>query len=529
MSHPASRGLCRTTFGLALTGAGMFMAGRVAAADLAPPASAPPSVAPEPPAESSAARTGAALADEGYASLRAGDLKDASQRFAAALETRSLTPEQTLAVRLALSDVLMRLGEPRLAADLLASPTLPNSYEVLSRRAFALDAAGDRSLAAEAYGAATPLTPTPADRRLMSLGRLYALSALGRGPDALAQARLVEAEPALTGADLAQAAAIAASFGDDRLAQRLYSRAHGQAQLTGAAALDAGFSARRAGDDAAALRYFRIGLADAVRPDAGQAQASPEAERLRYGVRREVADLSRRWGAIGSVFYDNSEAGAGRIPGAARGSLQLGTEAYYRPLGYNGGRPVEVFARAFVTLDSRRGDAEGGESAQGFVGARFKPLASQNLVVEGSRLVALGSRAQSDWMVRAAYSATTGLDLQPARTSWPLRHVYADVAHLLDADETFGLAEGRIGRVFRASPRSRLILAPFAGLHAAYDTGLARETALGAGAGLWLRQWFRETELVAPQSYVDLTMQYRFRLAGDRRAEGFFASFSISY
>jgi tetratricopeptide (TPR) repeat protein len=540
MNRPFSSDIRRTTAALTLTGAAMIVAGPAAAADwpdrpainpsaVSPRASAAAAAQEAPPrlgepAAGRATETGQRLADEGYASLRAGDLRTASSRFAAALESRSLTSEQATAVRLALSDVLMRLAEPGLATDLLGSSALPHSYEVLSRRAFALDAVGDRAQAAATYAAAQALAPAPADARLMSLGRLYALSALARGPEALAQLRALEADAGLTAPDLQQAAAIAVKYGDDDLAQRLYGRAHRLAPLSGAVALDAGFSARRSGDDAAALQYFRIGLSDAVRSHDPLAT-----ETLRYGVRREVADLSRRWGAVASVFFDDTGSTAGRIPGAARGNIQVGADAYYRPLGYNGGRPVEIFGRAFVTLASRRGDPEGAETTQAFLGARFKPLASQNLILEGSRLIKLGSRAQSDWMVRAAYSATSGLDLQPAETSWQLWQVYGDAAHLVDADETFGLIEGRIGRSFRANPQSRLILAPFAGMHGAYDTGLEREGALGAGVGLWARQWFRETKFVAPQSYVDLTVQYRFRLAGDRRAEGLFASFSVSY
>jgi hypothetical protein len=34
---------------------------------------------------------------------------------------------------------------------------------------------------------------------------------------------------------------------------------------------------------------------------------------------------------------------------------------------------------------------------------------------------------------------------------------------------------------------------------------------------------------MAPQSYVDLSLQYRLRLGGDKRASGFFLTFSASY
>ena len=52
---------------------------------------------------------------------------------------------------------------------------------------------------------------------------------------------------------------------------------------------------------------------------------------------------------------------------------------------------------------------------------------------------------------------------------------------------------------------------------------------LGAGPGLTLRRWFRETDHKAPQSYIELTVQYRVRVSGDKRAEGVFASLTASF
>ena len=59
--------------------------------------------------------------------------------------------------------------------------------------------------------------------------------------------------------------------------------------------------------------------------------------------------------------------------------------------------------------------------------------------------------------------------------------------------------------------------------------GRTRNSPRSAGAGGSLRYWFGETKYLAPPSYWELTLQYRFRIAGDKRAEGIFAQTSINY
>ncbi|MBB4798028.1 hypothetical protein HNP32_001772 [Brevundimonas bullata] len=154
-------------------------------------------------------------------------------------------------------------------------------------------------------------------------------------------------------------------------------------------------------------------------------------------------------------------------------------------------------------------------------------MAETNLVLEGSRMVAVGDYARNDWMLRAAWSADEGSDLRVDRTSWPMWRVYADLAHILDDSQTIGLIDARAGRSFRVTERG--VLSPYAVIHADYDDSLANKAALGAGVGLSWRQWYRETRYSAPSSYVDLSLEYRTRLSGDDRAEGLFVTLSFSY
>ena len=91
-------------------------------------------------------------------------------------------------------------------------------------------------------------------------------------------------------------------------------------------------------------------------------------------------------------------------------------------------------------------------------------------------------------------------------------------------------AEGRFGRSFRLDPISKnLVFFPHAVIAASYDDFFATRQAYSAGVGASLRYWFGETKYIAPPSYWEMTLQYRFRLGGDKRAEGIFAQTSLNY
>jgi hypothetical protein len=467
----------------------------------------------------SAQTTGLDLANAGYA---ARDPAVAARAFAAAVEAGGLSNAQLRGVRLALADALGAPGDAAARVVALEPLRFDTSFAVQSRLAYALDAANRREDAARAYGAAAAASdvPSPGARSAMLRGRVYALSSLARSSETLAAARELADDENLTRDDAANLAYITAKFGDDPLAQRFFARAEALQPVSGELALNAAYSARRAGDEEAAVRYLRRAV------DGGEA-ASVGSQAL-YGVRRELADLERRAGAYASVFYDDTGTRSGRIPGAGSGNLQVGGEVYYRPLGYNDGRPLEVFVRAFQSLDSRRGDPTGAETLQGWIGGRYKPLASQNLVLEASALVALGSQALDDAMVRAAWSWTEGVDLRRDRDTSTMAQVYVDVAHLFGADTTFAVADVRYGRAFQPGG-GNLIVAPFVGANLSYDSGLSTKAILGAGPGMWLRLWTREDTYRAPRSYIDLALQYRVRLAGDDRGEGLYGVLGFAY
>ena len=75
----------------------------------------------------------------------------------------------------------------------------------------------------------------------------------------------------------------------------------------------------------------------------------------------------------------------------------------------------------------------------------------------------------------------------------------------------------------------KTVLYPHGVAAAEYNSLLVDKLSVGAGPGVSLRHWFREDRYAAPRSYVDFSLQYRFRLSGDDRAKGLYLTSLISY
>ncbi|OZI39417.1 hypothetical protein CEG14_07830 [Bordetella genomosp. 1] len=124
----------------------------------------------------------------------------------------------------------------------------------------------------------------------------------------------------------------------------------------------------------------------------------------------------------------------------------------------------------------------------------------------------------------------------------------------LKRDQVFASAELRAGQSFRLdSISNRLVVYPHAVVAAdwlwqknratgvdyggnlgelSYDlSGNGKSWSLGAGPGLDFRYWFREDHYNAPQSYFNMSMQYRIPIGGGatERAKGFFMTVTVYY
>jgi adsorption protein A len=351
-----------------------------------------------------------------------------------------------------------------------------------------------------------------------------ALADLGRKSEArarLAQAREAGGMKSATELDLAY---LANRVGDDEAARQSFARADAAGALPVTSLQDAAYAAMRTHNDDEAVGYFKRTI------DAAEGLKLKLEPQLLYNTRRAVADISRKWGVLASLTYRNGGAtpGFGLTPGSAGSkTLQAGVEAYWRPWGWRSGEYVELFARGFDTLYSQSGGATGGDSLQGALGIRWKPLSSTNGVLSLSRVFT--RNAADDWLAQAAWSWDQGSDLRVDAPSWWTTHVNAEVGRYVNAKQTYGLASVVAGCSYLVGDEGRTVLFPHAVAAVEYDSSAAQRTSAGAGPGVSLRHWFREDRYNAPRSYVDVTLQYRAHLAGDNRAKGLFINTIVNY
>jgi Bacteriophage N adsorption protein A C-term len=247
-----------------------------------------------------------------------------------------------------------------------------------------------------------------------------------------------------------------------------------------------------------------------------------------------VAELERTWGAFASLTYGavGVMPSSSLTPPPVGRILQAGSEVYWRPpvIGYRDGRIFEVFVRAFETWSDATGAPTGAPTLQGAAGMRVKPFSAFNLVLEGARVFPIGTNARQDWLARVAFSDGDGTDLRYDATNWTMWQIYAEYDRYFQTVENVVAYEARLGRSFRIDAISdRLVATPFLAFGGSYDSLFATPSAVGAGPGLSIRWWFREDKYTAPMSFIDLNVQYRFKLAGDNRARGVFVGLTLAF
>ena len=470
--------------------------------------------------------SGEIYAQRGYARNLQHNTRGAMADWETALQ-RGLAFEQSRNVRMSLADAALAAKDPQRA--LRALQNLPASYDTMIRKAYALQALGRKEESLAAFKAAAQMPATSTQRDVALRAQINTLLELKRKPEArvlfdqaIAQGRL----GSMRDADLAY---LAVAVGNDPEALKLFDRAHATGQLPPRATIDAGYTAMRRFENQKAVHYLMEGI-DAK----ADGRINIDDQKL-FETRRTVSDLTREWGVNSSITY--GKVGSAPNPfltiiGPSTSTSQLGTEFYYRPpeFGNQNGALFELFGRLFETLYDQAGGPTGLRTTQGMAGARWKPFSEHNLVLEIDKLFALGDAARDDTLLRAAYSYTVGTDLRVLETNWPTWYVYAEVDRFLEKTQLVGIAEGRFGRSFRLDPISpNLVFFPHAVLAASYDDSFANPQAYSAGAGGSLRYWFGETKYMAPPSYWELTLQYRFRVGGDKRAQGIFAQTSLNY
>lgn len=464
-----------------------------------------------------------AQAAPGYADADAAYRAMAENRYAeaavAADRAVQASPDN-LDWRLLLSDARKAAGDDAGALAALQPVAGTWDHRVQSRRAEAAKAAGDLAQAAEAYALAAPLAPDAEQRAYLARAHVQTLVQLGRRDEARAALKAAYDTGVLPATAPLDAAYTAVATGEDRLAVQAFARADEASPLQGAQALDAAYAARRAGADRTAVEWLEQG-----------ARTLPPGEltpQRRHEIGREIQTIEHRVGGTVSVLTGPAAASSALVSSPDPSTTQLGGEIWTRLGGDNNGRPVQAFARAYQTLDSDVGPV-GSDSTQGWLGLRWKPFTETNLILEASRMIALGDAARNDTAIRAAWSSDVGGDLRYDRDSWPSARVYVDATRLLEDEQTYAVADGAIGWTWVASQDRKTLVTAGVGVRADYDSARADTLAVAAGPRLGVRRWLGGDDLRAPGRYIDLSVGYDVNIGDSPREDGLVAAITFGF
>ncbi|SAL56608.1 hypothetical protein AWB71_03044 [Caballeronia peredens] len=395
-----------------------------------------------------------------------------------------------------------------------------------TREARLAERRGDRAAAIGYWRTAIAEVPDDPQPRIALID---ALAASGRTREASNEARaLIDANLLESMSDV-QAAFIAQRAGDKALALDYFARADRAGTLPASAEADAGYAALGMHRNDEGARYLERAIDHSASGPADEALSSQALN----DARAAHAEATRNWGFSATVNYRGSGAQQGfafaPTPGLSN-NWQAGAEAYWRPFGSLGDRMFEVYARGYENFGVKGGGPSGASTLQAALGARVKPFASVNAIFAVEKILPIGSDVRSDWLARAAYSTGFGDTRRLDVPSWWTGTVYGEAGHYIENHSTYATANARLGRTYRVDALSpRLTVFPHAVVGMDYDSAVDHSVPVGVGAGVAARYWFRGGPYDAPRSFVDVSVQYRFRVAGDDRAKGVFFGAVFSY
>ncbi|HZW25081.1 MAG TPA: tetratricopeptide repeat protein [Gallionella sp.] len=434
------------------------------------------------------------LVQRGYLAQRQQRHQAAMEDFYAALGQPGLDAAQERNVRLAWADSALATKQYRVAIDALAPYAVERDAAVQLSRAYAYAGQGDRE---QAHAAAQLAAGSGSDSQHEAARRL-----------------LEQTKPAvLSDLDLAYAAL---RDKNDRDALTAFQRAFADQPGTVAQYSDAGYAAKRLGDNAAAISLFEKALDANAQLPPGERVFDAQ---LEFGYRREIQEMSRTFGAVANVSYQSN----GFAPQNNINAMQGGLEVYWQPEegGYRNGKIFQVFARGYETLYDKNGGATGSATAQGSIGARYKPIGDMNVVLTAEKLFRVGNLASDDLLLRAGYSTGDGSDIRPYQKDWSVWQFYTEGAYFAQAGRYIQSLDTRYGHSWRMDAMDRrLVMSPHLALIGNFDSRAAQQTALGVGPGVSLRYWFRESTYQAPASWFELTAQYLAELTQTGREQG---------
>jgi Flp pilus assembly protein TadD len=472
------------------------------------------------------------IAAAGYASLARGD-NDAAVSYARDVVRRY--PQEIAYRRLLVSALIAQ--EQYAAARSAATEALAlkgNDGTLLAQRGQMRMRLGDKRGAQQDFAQALAV----GNLALRDQASLYA--ALGQPGEALERLQQARSEGELKPGDEVQVAYFLSQAGDDRGALDEFKRVDRSKGLSPKETQDAAYSAMRASDDVQAIAYFKRVL------DYQQTGDLQMPDQQVFDTRRAVSDLSRVWGVTNTTTYRGASTtnGLSGAPSSSNDSVQNSTEVFWRPQGYRDARFVELYGRVTDTLwNKESGNDKGMDALQGAVGVRIKPFSEYNVMAAFERTFPLaGSNVDGDWLVRLGYGSSIGTDLRVDVPSWWTSQFYAEGGRYLQDKRNYFNSEWQLGRSIRLDRISpRLVVFPHVVAAVDYDSKMHSEvdatgrnktsgdSAGGAGVGIGVRYWFRETRHKAPQSYIDFSVQYREKVFGDDSAQGVFARMTFAW
>ncbi|NPT39789.1 bacteriophage N4 adsorption protein A [Paraburkholderia sp. 1N] len=442
-------------------------------------------------------KSGRVLAQHGFLAQKEGRYEVAVRDFKAALETGEWNAAEQRNLRLALADSALAAHDPDEASEALLPLQDDPDTAVQIRIAQLRLRNGDREGAIHAAELAQSHASTDEDRQ--SAAELIALAQQPPPSDDKAMKMLQKAYDLLR-------------EGKDDTALEAFRQGFAGGAGNAGNLADAGYAAKRIGENYQAIEYFKRSL------DADETEGSFDEQR-KFGYRREVEQLERRWGFEVSLPYQGAAFG----PQGTVSVLQPGIEAYWQPpkIGYQNGRIFQLFVRGYGTAYDGSGNVTGGPTVQASVGARYKPLADQNVVFTAERLIRVGNLSVNDWLARIGYSSEAGTDLRVTEPSWRSWQAYAEAAYFVSEGRYIIYSELRYGHTWRLPAiNDHLTVYPHLALAGDHDNRQTNQTAIGIGPGIQFRFWFRESRYSAPASWADVTVQYRLPLTSAARARG---------
>jgi Tfp pilus assembly protein PilF len=451
-------------------------------------------------------------AQHGFLAQKAQQPEVAEQDFAKALEGTDWTPQEQRNLRLAWSDSAYAAKHVDAALQALAPLQEQPAPDIQIRLAQARLMVGDREGAAHAAALAGAQADDPVRQR-------YARALYAQATEPDQGPATSPNDPRVIGQRALNEAYDHLRAHDDRAALEAFQRGFATGEGNWGHYADAAYAAKRLGDNPTAISLFHASLDHADSDGAnGDGDQHLSADR-RFGYRREVEQMQRTWGAVLSTAYQASAFG---LP-TNNSILQGGAEVYWQPpgIGYQDGRILQFFVRGYDNLYDGSSAPAGLPTAQGSVGARYKPIKDTNLVFNAERLIKVGSQSMNDTLLRIGYSTDQGIDLQVAKPRWQTWQAYGEGAYFVNAGRLIVSGEARYGHTWRLDTVSdRLTVYPHIVLAGDHDNKAVNQMALGVGPGLNFRYWFRESKYAAPASWLDFTVQFRAPLTHADRAKG---------